>query len=90
VEPETGSGKDLMTSQLRPGDIAHDHYHDWIVGEEHSLDPRMVWATHVESGYRTLLLRSDLTPGPALAVGCQPGCDDANCPHIPEDAGTVD
>ena len=52
------------TENLNPGDIAHDRYHDWIVGEEHSLDPRMVWATHVASGYRTLLLRTDLTPGP--------------------------
>jgi len=54
------------TENLTPGGIALDRFNDrWIVGEEPTLDDRMVWATHVESGYRTLLLRSDLTPGPA-------------------------
>jgi len=48
----------------QPGNLVHDLYHDWIVGQGHSLDPRMVWATHISSGYRTLLLRTDLTPGP--------------------------
>ena len=72
----------MATNDFQPGDIVHDFYHDWIVGEEHSLDPRMVWATHVESGYRTLLLRTDLIPGPAPDDVC--GDEGCACVAPPE------
>lgn len=48
---------------LTPGDSAYDPvYGDWTIGHEPTLDPATVWATHTGTGYRTILLRSDLTP----------------------------